>query len=179
MRKSLILLGILDDSDVEWMLYSGTKRRVPAKETLVQEGRQLESLFIVLSGSFGVVVGQNTRVARLLSGDVVGEMSFVDARPPSATVVADEDSLVLDIPRDVVRERLGVDLGFSSRFYRAIAVFLSSRLRDTVSKFGYGKVQMSEEHDLDELPEDILDNLAIAGRRFTILEDRARFGHGG
>jgi|SRR5579884_1111483 len=175
MRKSLILLGILDDSDVEWMLRSGVKRRVAAGAKLVVERQPLESIFVVLSGSFGVQIGKGDRVARLLTGDVVGEMSFVDARPPSATVVADEDSLVLDIARDEVRERLQDDVGFAARFYRAIAIFLSSRLRETSSRLGYGKVQLSEDHeDMDEIPEDILENLAIAGHRFTVLEERAR-----
>jgi CRP/FNR family transcriptional regulator, cyclic AMP receptor protein len=175
MRKSLILLGILDDSDVEWLLRSGVKQRIPPNGVLVVERQPLESIFIVLSGAFDVTVGTGNRVARLLAGDIVGEMSFIDARLPSATVSAQEDSLVLNIPKESVHERLRFDSGFGARFYRAIAVFLSSRLRDTVSRFGYGKVQLAEDQeDFDEIPEDILENLAIAGHRFTILEERAR-----
>lgn len=175
MRKSLILLGILDDSDVEWMLRSGVKRSVAATDTLVIERQPVESIFVVLSGSFGVTIGKQTRVARLLAGDIIGEMSFIDSRPPSATVEADEESLVLDIPKDEVRERLRDDVGFAARFYRAIAVFLSGRLRETDSHLGYGKVQLAEDkEDIDQIPEDVMDNLAIAGHRFGILEERAR-----
>jgi CRP-like cAMP-binding protein len=169
------LLGILDDSDVDWMLRFGVKRRVARGCSIVVERQPLESVYIVLSGSFGVTIGGDGRVAKLMAGDIVGEMSFVDARPPSATVAAEEDSLVLDVAREEVRERLRDDLGFAARFYRAIAVFLSSRLRDTVSRLGYGKVRLAEnEEDMDELPEDILDNLAIAGHRFSMLEERTR-----
>lgn len=175
MRKSLILLGILDDSDVEWMLRMGSKNRIPTGGRLVVERKPIDSLFIVLEGSFGVVVGKGERVARLLAGDIVGEMSFVDSRPPAATVVADEASWVLDIPREELRDRLSEDQGFAARFYRAIAVFLSLRLRETTSQLGYGKVRLAADvEDEDEIPEDILDKLAIAGQRFNILQERAR-----
>ncbi len=180
MRKSLILLGILDDSDLEWTLRAGHKRGVPAGTHIVVERQPLESIFIVLSGSFAVQIGRNNqRVARLLAGDIVGEMSFVDARPPSATVVADEDSWVLEIPKSEVHMRLIDEPGFAGRFYRAVAVFLSARLRDTDTHLGYGKVQLAEDQDdMDEIPEDILDNLAIAGKRFTIMQERARSAGG-
>jgi len=173
-RKSLILLGILDDSDLEWMLRFGVKRRVPASGLLVVQRQRLDSLFVVLTGSLGVVLGNGERVARLLAGDIVGEMSFVDSRPPSATVVADEDCWVLDIRRSEIADKLSEDEGFAARFYRAIAVFLSLRLRDTTSRLGFGKVRLAEdEEDADEIPEDILDKLAIAGHRFSILQERA------
>jgi len=38
-------------------------------------------------------------VAQLMSGEVIGEMSFVDSYPPSASVQALERSAVLAVPR--------------------------------------------------------------------------------
>ena len=180
MRKSLILLGILDDSDLEWMLRTGVKKRIAAGGKPVVEREALDSLFVVLSGSFGVVVGGKERVARLLAGDIVGEMSFIDSRPPSATVVADEDSWILEIPRQQVSERLNDDPAFAARFYYAVAIFLSLRLRATSSQLGYGQARVAaDEGDDDEIPEDILDKLAIAGHRFAILQERARAANAG
>lgn len=175
MRKSLILLGILDDSDVEWALRAGVKRQVGTGARLVMERQPVDSIFIVLNGTFAVTIGQGEQVARLLAGDIVGEMSFVDSRPPSATVIATDDSWVLDIPKDAVRQRLVDDPGFAGRFYRAVAVFLSSRLREADTHLGYGKVRLAEdEEDIDEISEDVLEQVAIAGRRFGILQERAR-----
>lgn len=175
MRKSLILLGVLDDSDLEWMLRTGVKKRVESGGTPVVERQALDSIFVVLTGSFGVTVAGKERVARLLPGDIVGEMSFLDSRPPSATVTADEDSWILEIPRDRVSERLNDDAAFAARFYHALAMFLSLRLRATTSQLGYGKARLgADEEDTDEIPEEILDKLAIAGHRFAILQERAR-----
>ena len=175
MRKSLVLLGVLDDSDVEWMLRAGRKRQLKAGDRLITEGVAIDSLHVVLTGAFGVMLGNKQRVAALLAGDVVGEMSFLDARAPSATVVAEEVSWVLEVPRQAVRERLADNLGFAARFYRALAVFLSLRMRATASQLGYGQARRDdEEADANEMPEDVMEQLSLAGSRFLQLQERAR-----
>jgi len=63
------------------------------------------------------------------------EMSFVDARPSAATVTAVAPSLLLSIPHEQLAIKLEGDEGFAARFYRAIAMFLSSRLRTAVVQF--------------------------------------------
>jgi CRP/FNR family cyclic AMP-dependent transcriptional regulator len=177
MRKSLVLLGILNDSDVEWMLRIGNKDKIKAGSRLIVEGEPIGSLYIVLSGQFAVNVGgPSHRIATLSPGEILGEMSFIDSRPPSATVTADQDSWVLDIPRREVSERLSEEAAFGARFYRAIAIFLSTRLRDTVAHLGYDKpVQLDENvEDAGEIPISILDNINLAGVRFSALQERAR-----
>jgi CRP-like cAMP-binding protein len=177
MRKSLILLGILDDSDVEWTIRAGVKERVAPGAMLIREGEPLNSVYIVLGGSFHVSVGNvKNRIARLYAGDILGEMSFVDSRPPSATVIAAEESWVLEIPRSEVRLRLEEDVAFGSRFYRAIAVFLATRLRETVGNLGYGEAKVDEDgfEEEGQVPEDLLESMAIAGKRFKMLQGRAR-----
>ena len=64
-----------------------------------------------------------------------------------------------------MRDKLATDLGFSSRFYRALCVFLADRLRQTANRLGYGSAQ--EDVDArDELNDDLLDNVHLAGARF-------------
>jgi hypothetical protein len=46
---------------------------------------------------------------------------------------------VLRLSDEMVREKLAADLGFASRFYHALCVFLADRLRHTTTRFGYGK----------------------------------------
>jgi len=172
MRKALIVLGILDDSDIEWMIRVGTKIAVPAGEAIIHEGKEIAALFVVLNGTLTVTV-HGAEVARL---EVVGEMSLIDARPPSATVTAAEESVVLSIPRDAIDDRLQEDIGFAARLYRALAVFLSSRLRTTVSHLGFGGKSPLDEsvRDEDEIPMDLLENVTLAGIRFTHLQENAR-----
>ncbi len=178
MRKALFFLGILNDADVEWMIATGAKQQLHPGDVLVQEGKPATSIFLVLEGVLSVVAqaAGNREVARLRPGEIVGEMSFVDSRPPSATVQAVEESSVLAIPRRGLEARLSQDAAFAARFYRAMAVFLSDRLRSTVGLLGYGSGQTleAEANYADEIDPAVLDNVSLAGARFDILQRRLR-----
>lgn len=139
MEKVLYILSELSDRDVDWLVQVGKKTPVPAGSTLIREGHPVNTLYILLEGALVVSISAMERqIAKLASGEVVGEMSFIDAYPPSATVQTLEDSLVLAVPREELAEKLKHDEGFASRFYRALAILLSHRLRGTVR-------QLSEE----------------------------------
>lgn len=171
MRKALFLLGILDDGDLDWMIGAGVKLALPAGAELIREGTASESVYVVLSGMLVVRTAGtgDTVLARLRSGEIVGEMSFVDSRPPSASVHAAEPSAVLAIPRAALAAELAADVQFAARFYRALAVFLSERLRATVGLLDYGRADPPRDADIAP---DVLDNVAIAGARFEWLQRR-------
>ncbi len=177
MRKALFFLGILSDSDIEWMTSIGRRQTIVAGATLIKEGQPVDGLYIVLDGALSVSAAAlgDREIACLRSGEVVGEMSLVDARAPSATVKAREDSVVLSIPRVQLAAKL-LEPEFAARFYRALAVFLADRLRTTVSRLGYGdggKTDRSQNVG-DEVDPDVLDNVAMAGARFDWLLQRLR-----
>ena len=177
MKKVFFLLGELDDEDIDWMISTGLREEVVAGTVLIAEGQPIDTLHILLEGTLSVSVNalEGKTIARLTSGAVVGEMSFADARPPSATVMAVENSLVLSIPRHQLVEKLKQDEGFASRFYRAIAIFLSTRLRGTVRYLGYAKGQLvNEDNNSEDLSPEMLDNVPLAKARFDWLLRRLR-----
>jgi CRP/FNR family transcriptional regulator, cyclic AMP receptor protein len=177
MRKALYILGVLEDSDIDWMVSAGRRERVAAGSTLIREARDIEALYIILDGTFAVrtSAAAGKDVAILKAGEIVGEMSFVDSRPPSADVIAIEDSMVLSIPRTVLSERFK-EPGFASRFYRALAIFLASRLRKTVAQLGYGRIPAKADtiEDEEEVGPMALENLVVAGARFDWMLKRLR-----
>ncbi len=168
MRKALYILGQLSDQDMEWLVAKGKKLKISFGSSLITENKTIKSVYIVLDGLFSVSTKSIGEIAQLGSGEIIGEMSFIDTRPPSASVTAAEESVVLSIPQLELAEKLKKDLGFSVRFYRAISIFLSYRLRDTVSQLGYGATTLVDEEafDPDELDENMLDNAHMAGARF-------------
>ncbi len=178
MRKALLFLGILNDDDVDWMISAGSKQMVPSGTVLIREGSRIESVFIVVDGAFEVTAAalQGRTLAKLRSGEILGEMSFVDSRPPSASVTAVENSCVLNISRKRLTEKIGQDVYFASRLYRSIAVFLSDRLRSTVGLLGYSQNQRLSEEQLysDEIDPDVLENMELAGARFDWIQKRLR-----
>jgi CRP/FNR family cyclic AMP-dependent transcriptional regulator len=177
MRKALFFLGILDDSDMSWMISEGKKREIPAGTVLIQEGVATDSVFIVLEGKLAVsTIGTGGKViAQLMCGEIVGEMSFVDSRPPSASVRATEASSVLSVSAELLTRRLETDNAFAARFYKALAVFLSDRLRSTVGLLGYGGNQpLGDREYADEIDPDTLDKVSLAGARFDLLQRKLR-----
>ncbi len=105
----------------------------------------------------------------------------IDARLPSATVKALEDSLVLSISRQQLAAKLLSDVGFASRFYRVIATLASNRLQGMLSQLGYGRRVYSKGQPLnenieyeDEIDSNVLDRMALAGKRFDWMQGRLR-----
>jgi CRP-like cAMP-binding protein len=170
MRKALYIMGILSDADVTWMSAHGENRLVTAGTTIIHQGKPVDSIFIVLDGQFLVHTGA-AEIARLLSGEVLGEISFVDSRPPSASVKAAVDSRVLAIKKDLLREKLGKDKHFASRFYLAVATFLADRLRVTTARLSTTR-GVKQEEDVDELDPAMMENIARASVRFDHLLKR-------
>ncbi|MBF0094241.1 MAG: cyclic nucleotide-binding domain-containing protein [Alphaproteobacteria bacterium] len=168
MRKVLYIMGQLNDEDADWFARAGRRRKVPAGEVLIRQGHAIDSMYILLDGAMAVSLSGIGDVAKLSSGEMIGEMSFIDSRPPSASVRAETDCFVLDLPRDAIMDKLEDDVGFSARFYRAIATFLSDRLRGTVQRLGYHDDKgLDEDTEMEgELDMNILDNIHIAGARF-------------
>ena len=175
MRKVLYILGELEDSDLQWLLDAGRPRRIQESEAIIREGEPLDELFIVLRGELIVAVGpENKQIARLGPGEMVGEMSLLDSRPPSATVVARGDGSVFAVSQDELRRKLGSDAAFAARFYRAICIFVANRLNRATTMIGTGSTPNLEEHvrEEDEISPDALDKIDLAGARFDWFRQR-------
>ncbi|MGG6295981.1 cyclic nucleotide-binding domain-containing protein [Leptolyngbya sp. AN02str] len=170
MKKVLFLLGELNDADLDWLVEVGKKEEVPAGTILIHEGRPVDTLYILLDGTLVVSISalEGRQIARLSSGDVVGEMSFIDSQPPSATVQTLENSMVLAIPRSLLSEKLQQDEGFGCRFYRALAILLSHRLRGTVKTMG-APVGSAADAANPDAQTPVEPTLHVAQRRFERL----------
>lgn len=174
MRRIFYLLGVLNDDDVDWLSQNGSVVATEPGFTLIHAGNRIDQLYIVLDGKMDVRSSTGQAIATLYPGDVIGEMSFVDSRPPSATVVAVVPSLVLAIQRSDLEDKLQRDVEFSARFYFAIARFLADRLYVSMGRFGYGPVGQAS--DVDELPEEYLQLVDLAAVRFDDLLRRLKTG---
>ena len=174
MRKVLYILGQLSDTDVDWLANMGQRIQVVKGTELIKFGVEISNLYIVLEGELSIQTNKGFELAKISSGEILGEMSFVDSRPPSASVLVLQDATLLELDKVVLQEKLDMDTGFSSRFYRSIAIFLSERMRSLVGQMGYGDPSDETSSDLgeldpDELDANVLDNVHLAGARFERL----------
>ncbi|MDR3465962.1 MAG: cyclic nucleotide-binding domain-containing protein [Xanthobacteraceae bacterium] len=175
MRKILFIFGVLNDADVDWMVRTGTRRAIGAGDILIQEGTAFPSIVLLLSGNMAVSVSGIGEVAQLAAGDFIGEMSLVDSAPPSATVIAATGCTALFLDKQKLQRKLAEDVAFASRFYRALAILLSDRLRATEKRMAYGERHGLDDESVrlrDELDVGVLDYISMAGDRFDRLLKR-------
>ena len=103
-----------------------TLKEIPAGTVLMTQDAADRDLFLILSGTFSVIVNGRI-VARRSAGEHVGEMAVVDPEAHrSASVTALTDSVVAGIPAlefSAVADRY-------PRLWRRIALELARRLRD-------------------------------------------------
>jgi CRP-like cAMP-binding protein len=173
MRKVLFIFGVLNDSDVDWMARAGSRRTIGKQEVLIHEGVPIDAVVLLLQGRMGVNLSGAGEIAQIAAGDFIGEMSLVDSVPPSATVTAKVDCVVLFVDKQVLQRKLAGDYAFASRFYRALAILLSDRLRATERRMAYGEQEHGLGHEAarlkDELDPRVLDQVSVAGERFDRL----------
>jgi CRP-like cAMP-binding protein len=168
MRKVLFIFGELTDSDVDWIVSAGERVPVAAGTVLIPVGTRVDHLYILLDGQLLIKAANGAAIAKLESGEVVGEMSLVDPAPTAVSVEAGTESLLFRVPDAKLRQQLAADTGFAARFYRAICIFLADRLRATTRQMGYGEQKgMDSAAARGELNENVMETVHLAGARFA------------
>lgn len=171
MRKVLLIFSEMTDGDVDWLSKAGERIRLDAGTVLVPLGARLDSIWFVLDGAVTVHTANGTLLATMGSGEIIGEMTLVDPAPTSVSVKVASDATFLRISDDTVRAKVASDTAFAARFYRALCVFLASRLRSNTRRMGYGD-SAEDEDAKDELSDELLDNVHLAGARFDRMLKR-------
>lgn len=169
MRKVLFILGQLNDSDVEWLSTVGERRTIAPGTELIHEGMDIDTVYLILDGQMSVWAGGRLHIATVTTGDILGEMSLIDASKTSASLKCERESIVLAISKAVLSRRLETDVGFAARFYKAVALCLADRMRNTIKRMGYGKLEdepATDPSNQDELEVTVLDSVHLAGARF-------------
>lgn len=175
MRKVLFILGELDDSDLQWMIDAGSVHDAEDGETLIQEGVANDKLIIVVDGEVSVRLQarDGMELARLGKGEMAGEMSLLDSRPPNATLVAVGPTRVFQLKHAAMRRKMDRDTSFAAHFYRAVSLFLANRLNRAQLVGTQLEPRLSEEvQESDELSPELMDNLSHSGQQFLTFLDR-------
>ena len=129
----------LREEDMLWLFQVGEEKVVNPGTTIVQQGIHPNAIFVVIRGRFDVAVETlaDQPLARLEAGELIGEISFLEGSPASATVVANEESAVLVVNNQVLNERIRADSAFAARMYRQFALISDRRLRNRVDRLAF------------------------------------------
>lgn len=132
MLREMPLLGGVRNDVLELLLDHAAGRSLVPGETLFTEGDPGETMYLLESGELEVFRsrhGADYPINRLHAGDCVGEMSFVDLGPRSASVVAATDAQVLELTHDALLQLYERDLEQFALVQINMAREMSRRLR--------------------------------------------------
>lgn len=138
-------LTYLTDDDWLRMLKEVQRLDFKAGEVILKEGETRHAIFFIAAGSARVERRHMeffVEIARLKTGEIFGEMSFLEGYAASASVIAAEPCEVICFDGHSVEAMIKADSGFAARFYRSLAEVLSRRLRETtiegIAEYSWG-----------------------------------------
>jgi CRP-like cAMP-binding protein len=198
LKEALFIFAELRDSDVDWLVAVGKIQSLMIGDVLVQAGKPVDALHIVLNGLLQVSAPEGDynpltlcfecadkrvklekSIATTSRGEIIGAVAFLDFRPNPATARAVENTLVLSIPRQILSVRLQQDPSFASRFYRVLSIQLSDSFQTVLSRFvnsqtihtSHQPMTGEMEYD-DELNLDSLQQVSQGAARFNWMLKR-------
>jgi CRP-like cAMP-binding protein len=129
----------------DWALLRSKSRRVTYKprEIIIAINSRPSSLFTVVSGIAAVEVVRGTPVAKLTTGEIFGEMAFIENAAASASVVAETEVVVDVLDLTVLGELFSNFPHLEARFFKSLALLLSQRLRSTLGRMSKTSVTTS------------------------------------
>ena len=97
--EAIPLFAPLTPATVESLARKLTRLEVPAGTTVIVEGQQSDRFYVIESGSVAVSHG-DTLVRHETDGDFFGEIGLLRDIPRTATITADEDTVLQVLERD-------------------------------------------------------------------------------
>lgn len=172
------------------------RRQVPKNTLLMSDGETAEAMYLVLSGAVKVFLsdadGKEVILARLATGDYVGEMALIDEQPRSASVMSVEDSELCVLSKNGFQQCLAEHPDIARHIMRGLV----QRLRDADRKISslalldvYGRIaqlllELGQPEDglliiKEKLSQQEIANRIGASREMVskIMKDLAQSGH--
>lgn len=101
-----------------------------AGDQIVPHSDKNQDIMIVTSGRARVLTRDGDLICELRSGDMIGEISFLDGNPRTASVVSVGDAKLLIIPAVRLRQLMNEKPKLAITILKNVALALSGRLRD-------------------------------------------------
>jgi CRP-like cAMP-binding protein len=131
------VFSVLSAVEFHRMLRAGTWRSFPAGSVLTRVGQPVRQVHLLASGTASVVVN-DTHVATISAGGIVGEMSFLSGRPATATVAVAEAARVFEIEQEALARLLEEHQDMRAPLLRAIGGELLEKINSLRTEFTKG-----------------------------------------
>ena len=124
---------IAEEKLIEWVVSNATVVSAKQSLTLIHEGDYCKEFYILRHGNLFVTTSSRSEddvlIATLSEGALAGEMSFLESRPPVATVVAEAGSEILAVNKDTLITAIKNDSSLGRALYHLFAQKLSQQIQ--------------------------------------------------
>lgn len=107
MLRAVPIFAPLSDEELDKLVAASATRVYAPGEAIVRQGREGNSMFVIVRGAVNVQVPAENGTARTINilkdADFFGEMSLLTGEPRTATVVAAEETEVLQIRKTALK----------------------------------------------------------------------------
>ena len=139
MKKMKIFSGFSEE-ELRHVARAAMEKIFPSRGILIEEGKASPGLFLIESGEVHVMKkvpsasesGQET-IATLGPGDHCGEMSLIDGKAASASIIASQPTICFVLKKDAYTKLLNENPIVALKLYRFFTQSLCERLRKTDS----------------------------------------------
>ena len=124
--RSHPIFSSLNEEEIASLLRNEvSQERVYPQDTVILRGGEVgDSIFLISSGSVQITLGGTGGplfpLAILQAGEIFGEMAVLERKPRSATVLAKEDCLLLEVAGEEIRNLLEAHLEMQVKMYTII-----------------------------------------------------------
>ncbi len=129
------LFPALDAVALKRLLHHARWVDQPAGTPLAEAGRPMESLTLIVHGA-AEVRARDKAVAKLVSGQFVGEMSFLGGRPASADVVLTGQSRCVVWPKESLYRMLEKDSSLRAALHAVLGTDMAGKLAERNAQSG-------------------------------------------
>lgn len=127
----------------DWTLINSRAQRVKFRlgEEIIRQGSPGTAIYIIRRGEASVQLSgtkERVTVATLGPDEICGDMAFLERGMSTASVVASDEEVEVDvIQASDLRELCVAFGGLGTRFYNSLAVVLARRLRETSAELAH------------------------------------------
>lgn len=126
----LPVFSMLDKEQLKEILSLANLQKYAQGEYLIRENQAPERLYFLISGQVQVSKNNVKLGDMRRTGDIFGEMSFIDAHARSASIMAKKETLCLEVDmRGIDLSDIKQNSSFLAVAYRVFAEILAHRLR--------------------------------------------------
>jgi CRP/FNR family transcriptional regulator, cyclic AMP receptor protein len=124
--RNVRLFRELDDPELRTIADQADLRKTEANETLAKEGHIGHELILIVDGTARVET-EGKILHRFAPGDFFGEISLLDGKPRTATVIAETPGTIVTISRDEFLSLLDTVPGLAKKILIRVCTHLRER----------------------------------------------------